>query len=401
MIFSQKKNNNELVDPEMSRQTVNGKGKLIVSYVLQITCLFWMVTKMIGWRLWTTERLLPLAPPFDFLTAPDAVHWILLAASFVLMLLLMLKPATKILLIALFISELLSCLFDQSRWQPWEYQFVFTLLVYIINYNQPKKIIAGLAFLMVSTYAYSGLGKFNQSFLILFWDNLFLRQYLKLSPAFIHQSYIYYGGYLLAMIEMLFGIGLLFRSIQKLSAWLIIAMHIFIVILVGPFGLKYNIVVWPWNILMILQLYFVFIYTDEAAVNIKLLWKGWNKMILIFWGLLPALNHTAGWWDNFLSSRLFAGNQPQMMFCIKDSSEIKQLQPYIYKNNSVTICDSNAVMVNLQMWAMKEMKSPPYTEERVYKKIAKKWISEHPGTSTKAILYYYINKGEIKIKPYQ
>lgn len=401
MIFSLEKNKHQRADAVISSPAAFDKNNKIAACFLQVTALCWIITKMIGWKLWTIDRLVPTAPPFDFLTAPPAVHRLLLAISFVLMFLLLLKPLNKRFAIALVVVELFSCLFDQCRWQPWEYQFIFTLLAYIINYNQPKKIIAGVAFLMVSTYAYSGLGKFSPSFLYLFWDNLFLTKYLHLSPSYIHQPLIHYSGYLVAAIELVFGIVLLFRPLQKIAAWLLIIMHVLIVIMVGPFGLKYNVVVWPWNFLMIAQLYLVFIYNGPAEINLKEMWKGWNKVILIFWGILPLLNHTVGWWDNFLSSRLFAGNQPHMMFCIKDSSEKQQLKPYIRKYNPGIPCDSGAVLVNLQTWAMTEIKSPPYIEERVYKKIASRWISEHPGTSTKAFLYYYTGFGKIKIKSQQ
>jgi hypothetical protein len=126
-----------------------------------------------------------------------------------------------------------------------------------------------------------------------------------------------------------------------------------------------------------------------------MMWQGWNKLVLLCWGLLPMLNHTVDLWDNFLSSRLFAGNQVMMVLCIKDSSEIRELRPYI-ESDVHNICDGKRV-VNIQKWSMAEMNSPAYTELRAYRIIAQKWIDTHPGTTTKAIAYFYITNEQVKI----
>jgi hypothetical protein len=397
MIASLKNSTEQQAESGAAERAGSAWDKKIILYVIQTTCIFWLVTKLIGWKLWTTERLLPTAPPFDFLTAPGLVHLLLFAASLLLMAALILKPASKGLLNALFITELTACLFDQNRWQPWEYQFVFILFIYIINYKRQHFIASGLTFVMISTYAYSGVGKLNSSFLLMFWDNMLLHRYFKIPHTVISQPLIHYSGYLVAIAELLLGLGLLFRASRKMAAAALILMHLLIIVLVGPTGLNYNIVVWPWNILMMIHLYLLFIHKRALTINLQQLWTSWNVLIVICWGILPAFNHTVGWWDNFLSSRLFAGNQPHMEFCIKDSGEIKQLSPYLNKGKKNIGCDSNAVMVNLQRWAMKETKSPPYIEERVYKKIARKWIQEHKGSSTRAILFYYGKKGELII----
>jgi hypothetical protein len=370
----------------------------LVSIILQSTFFFWIITKLSCWKLWTTNRIFPTAPPFDFLVVPPLVHVCLLAISLGLMLILIFNSGSKVLLTALLITELLACLFDQSRWMPWEYQFVFLVFITLINRGDNKKIINSYLLIVIATYAYSGLGKFNSSFLYLFWDNLLLRRFFKMDPAVIHKTAIYYSGYLVALIELVFGIGLCFLKTQKAAAWAIIVMHVFILFLVGPFGLKYNSSVWPWNVLMIVQVYFLFIKNTGFTINLRLLWGGWNKLVLICWGLLPLLNHTLGRWDNFLSLRLFTGTQPMMVFCIKDSAEIKQLQPFLEKADNYQLCNGEAI-VNLQSWSMKEMNSPIYTEQRVYEKVAERWLRSHKGSTTRAISYRYINDTTVQIMP--
>lgn len=384
----------------LSKSNSINRCDITSNLIIQSTCITWFITKLICWRLWTAERLFPLAPPFDFLVIPPAGHLILFAISLLLMAAIAFSPLNKKLLVSLLIFELLSCLFDQSRWQPWQYQFVFIIFIAAINNNTNKRLLAAIAFVTVSTYIYSGIGKLNPGFLYLFWNKMFFGRFLHISEQVITQSWLYYCGYIVAVTELLLGIGLIFTKTQKLCAWLLILMHVFIVLMVGPlpFSIRYNISVWPWNVLMMAHLYLLFIYNRDIKIYSAEMWKGWNKLVLVCWGILPSLNHTLGWWDNFLSSRLFAGNQPQMVLCIKDSSELKQLRSFITTKDTYNLCNGSAY-VNLQKWSMKELKSPAYIEERVFNKIKDNWIKSHEGTSTKAVMYYYIGPDKIKIVP--
>jgi hypothetical protein len=275
---------------------------------------------------------------------------------------------------------------------------MFIIFIAVINSTNNKRLLTLVSFVTISTYIYSGIGKFNPGFLYLFWNQLFFTRFLHINQAISTQPWIYYGGYIIALLELLFGIGLIFSKTQKLSVWMLILMHVFILVVVGPlpFGIHYNASVWPWNVLMMAHLYLLFYYNRDQKIYSKEILKGFNKIVLICWGILPALNHTAGWWDNFLSSRLFAGNQPFMALCIKDSSELKQLQPYITRKDVHHLCDG-AAYVNLQSWSMKELKSPAYIQERVLLKVKNRWISGHPGTTTKGVLYYLKGPGKVTI----
>ncbi len=366
--------------------------QFVVALLLRSTCIAWIITKLICWRLWTTDRLFPLAPPFGFLSAPGFVHQFLFVAGLILMGLVIIWPRHKKLLTAVFLVEIASCLLDQNRWQPWEYQFVFLLFISLVNFTRSRLLMAGYLFVLVSTYFFSGLGKFNTSFIAMIWEKQVLSGLLHLPPAGIHQPAVQYAGYSMAILELFFAIALCFKRTRVAGGWLIIAMHLFILLLVGPFGLKYNMSVWPWNFLMIVQVYLLFIRNRGYAFNPAALWPGWNKLLLLCWAVLPALNHSIGWWDNFLSSRLFAGNQPVMALCVSDSSELRQLAPYIISKDDHHLCDGKA-WVNLQTWAMKEMKSPPYTEKRVYQEIARRWIELHPGTHTQPVFYRFVPGG--------
>jgi uncharacterized membrane protein YphA (DoxX/SURF4 family) len=373
------------------------KQSISISLLLQTTCIFWLLAKIIGWKIWLAERHFPVIPPFDFLYVPSIVHWIFFVSSIALLCALVVKPNNKTILLVLLISEVCSCLLDQNRWQPWEYQYIFILFTFLINAKQTKYITPSLAVMMAAIYFYSGFGKLNTGFLYLVWDNMILDQFLHVKGIYTQHPLVYKAGYCLGLMEMLGGIGLLFPKTQKIAALFLVFMHVFVLFFIGPAGIRYNIIIWPWNIVMILHLWLLFIYEDAKEINLGAIWKSSNKLLLICWGILPALNY-AGLWDNYLSSKLYAGTLPNAVFHVKDSTEQKLLKPYLNKGDKTNMNAYSTIVVNLQVWAMNETNVPPYPEIRVYKKVREQWIKQHPGSNTKLILLQTIGRKEVKVK---
>lgn len=376
------------------KKEITGMDSRKVTLVMRLVCVGWLLAKFIGWKLWIKDRQFPVVPVFDWLDWPSIVQYILFVLSLGFIALLIFKPLNKNLLIGLFITECISCAGDQNRWQPWEYQYLFTIVICIINFKDHKKIITGIAFMMAAIYVYSGTGKFNEGYLVLVWDNIFLKKIFNIDEALIQHNSIHYWGYATAAAEILFAAGLFFEKTKKLSAIGMIAMHLLILYAIGPLGIDYNTIVWPWNILMIILLYLLFIKKQSLQINIPLSWQGWNKIVLIAWGILPALNYV-GLWDNYLSSRLYSGGLPLMAICIKDAGEMDELQPYFSRTDMYNLCNGQA-MVNLQNWCMKELNVPPYPEMRVYKKIEQHWPDHHPNSTTSFVYYYILRQKQIQ-----
>lgn len=359
-----------------------------VHLLLSVTAICWLAAKITGWKVWVTERTFPVIAPFNFLNnIPSKLHWIFFLCSVVLLLLLVIKPANKIFHYILFFSELCSCLLDQNRWQPWEYLYLFILFIFIVNKKNAVTIATCFTVILATIYMYSGLHKFNDNFLTSMWDATILKRFFKI-PARLYQiKLIHDGGYLLPAIESLAGLGLLFPKTKKVSAIILVAMHIFILLLIGPLGLHYNKIVWPWNVAMIIYLYFLFIKKNTVpSQNIALLNIS-NKIILFCWSILPALNFI-GLWDNYLSWNIYSSTLPSMAICIKDSATSTQFHSYLNKKDSLQICDGN-VLLNIQNWALKEMNVPVYPEERVYKKIEEHWTRAFPLSNVSFVIYYF------------
>ncbi len=327
--------------------------------------------------MFTTYRVFPTAPVFNiFDNIPAPVHSFLFVLSVLLLLLLLLLPLNKVFLLSLLACEVFSCLLDQNRLQPWDYQYLFVLFIYILNETKTDKTIAVFLFVLVSTYVYGGLGKLNTGFLHTIWAKMLLEQFLHISPKSALQTSVQSCGYLAGIFELMAGLGLLSIKTRKTSAWALILMHVFILVFLGPFGLQYNRVIWPWNVAMIGYLYLVCLKTEPAALLNRQVFRGRNLPVLICWGFLPALNFV-GWWDNYLSSGIYSGKLPGMIICVKDTGKCKPLARYCIKGQP-GFCNG-AELLNLQYWSMAETKMAPYPEIRSYKKIQAKLEKEFPA----------------------
>ena len=360
-----------------------------------ITASFWLIAKLISWRVWTSYRLFPLIPPFDFLNElPSWYHLFFFAVSLISLVFLIIKPSSKIAGL-LIISELFSLIADQNRWQPWEYQYLFIMLLLSFNKKPQHYFSLGVKVIIISIYFYSGVSKLNPGFLRSVWSGMLLRGFFEIININANTPIIYYAGYAIGLIEIICAAGLFFKRTKKITALILIAVHCFNLLVLGPFGINYNVIVWPWNVAMIAYLYILFIHSPAITYNLDDFKKGWNKLVIVCWFILPMFN-LFGWWDNYLSSVLYSGKLKEMVICVKkgDDTFTKSLEPY-YSDDHRNICNGDK-MILVTKWAMKEMKVPVYPERRVYLKIKEVFIQKYNLPETTCFLFYMNQKEELK-----
>lgn len=361
-------------------------------WLIRITCLFWLVAKLISFRLWLSDRLFPLIPPFDFLAAPSFVHWGLFIVSLICLLLLLVYPHKKTLQVIIIAAEVLSCLFDQNRWQPWEFQYIFTILIVLLNSKNEKHIMSLVGFMLASIYFYSGLCKINPVFLQSIWYKLLLSKTFHVSYQTAHQTVIYYSGYLLGLIEVVLGIGLFLKRLRKITTILLIVMHLIIIGIFGPIGLNYDHVIWPWNLTMLGLLFILILKNSSFDISLASLKLPKNIPIVILFGIMPFFS-LFGRWDFFLSSSLFSSRTTDMYICLKKD---RQTPLTGYCGKSLAPCDSNSCIINTRTWAFEEMKVPAYPQTRVYEKVKKKLEAQFPDMQATYFIYTYRNGKKVK-----
>ncbi|BAU54001.1 hypothetical protein [Mucilaginibacter gotjawali] len=373
----------------MHNNSLPGDYNKLNILIIRITCLCWLPVKVLGWRMFTTNRLFPTAPVFEITGRfPPAIHIALFSLSILLLFLLLISPKNKIFLAALLGAEIISCLLDQNRIQPWDYLYMFTLFIFIVNTGNQKLATIAFAFILASTYFYSGLGKLNEGFLQTIWSKMILHLFLRIPAKTAQQGWLFYGGYCAGFFELTAGLGLLFTRTRRIAAGLLILMHLFILIFLGPPGLNYNRIVWPWNMAMILYLYLIFFKNNKSDLAFKHLLSGRNVPVLICWGILPAFN-LAGYWDNYLSSAMYSGKLPQMIICVKDTSKCPGLRRFC-KPDYRHLCNDYST-IDLGYWALSETNVAPYPEIRVYKKIQHQLEIRYPAAG---LSFNYLVEGK-------
>jgi hypothetical protein len=329
--------------------------------------IFWLTAKIMSFNLWMSNRFFAVIPVHQlFQNTNQSIHFILYILSICTLLITILFKPKKALLIILFFAEILACLLDYTRWQPWQFQYLSMLFVCIICFNDFKKATQWIALIMASIYIFSGLHKLNYHFLQNMWSQTILKDFLGLNQNTIIQLKLTKIGYALPIVETLAGFGLLSKFWQKKAAKVLIIMHLILLIILGPLGLNYNQIVWPWNLAMIVFVYHLFIKNKTPIANFNLLLSPRLYIIALLWLVMPIFSF---WnkWPHYLSNDLYSGKALGMQIIIKDK-EIEKHPLAIYAN---TINNEDSIItVSIQNWAMSELKTPQFPEWFYYQKLS-------------------------------
>jgi len=322
-------------------------------------------------KLWLSARFYPLTPVFRFLKpVPSPLDSVLFGAALLALVLSALTPR----LIPFFaILAVVLVVYDQSRLQPWFYEYFFLLLgVAFASPNACRLIVA-------STYFWSGAQKLNAGFIhdVFPW---------MLEPLMRHlphraQALVHPLSVAAPFIELWIGIALLGRKFRTPAIVAAIAMHIFILIALSPWGQNYNYVVWPWNIAMVAFVVILFWKTDVSARQIMLGRNPFHIAALALFTLAPALSFF-GMWDHYLSAAMYASNRNQGTIFISNRLFDRLpdgIQDYAY----VETPDLSSI--DIGEWSIDELKVPPYPEIRIYKNVARK-ICQYAESPTDARL---------------
>ncbi|MGQ2984490.1 hypothetical protein [Flavobacterium sp.] len=366
--------------------------------LIRITCLFWIMTKLLSYRAWLAHgRQYPVVPPFEFLdVVPPVAH----AASFFLSLsglvLLFIFPRKTGLMVALLTIILFSCLLDVVRWQPWEYQCLFFLIIFIINRHKPAALFSAIIFVMGCIYIYSGIHKLNGGYLFVVWEQLILRRIIGLSKANIAQWNLHYIGLIMPIVETLAGVLLITVKNKKIPLFLLMAMHVLLLFMLSAAGISKNRIVLPWNVFMmlILTLYY---YRGSQSFSLQLVLRGPNLAILLFWGILPSL-HLAGYWDKKLSASMYSGNMKFMDVCVKNPETMPGFKRLFTDKNPYNTCTDGEARLSLSNLSAKEFYLLPYPEYWYYRKFKKKWEKLYPQADMEFRVYQYPYKEVVEIE---
>jgi len=276
---------------------------------------------------------------------------------------------------------------DQLRWQPWCYQYVLMLLPFTLLSQKPTddEIHYSLniaRIILIGVYVWGGINKFQPGFFSVYENSL-----MKPILMALDNSYFRYGVlkfvYCIPVIELGMGLGLLFRKTRWISIVLACLTHVYILVILGPIKGGSNIVVIPWNFMMIASVVLLFLQIDFLKIFpirlIRLRLVSYFCMFLV--GVMPLFYYT-GHWDRYLAFHLYSGRQKRLYIMIDKA--YKSYLPDTYR----THLQDNGETYVLQpaFWAYKELGVPLLTEDRIFKAFSQKLCTYN--IPEEALLFY-------------
>ena len=346
-------------------------------------------------NLWTSDRTYPLTPVWNALPPlPPVLNRIWFDGLLGLTLALALWPRGWLAWVVVVVSGTLS-LWDQSRWQPWFYQYWWMLVALgessvsgwlgrstepgiasTVSTDTPlspsrpsahSHLGLNLCLLILGlTYFWSGLQKCNPAFFQTVYP-WFIEKILPKLPAAL-QNLVEGAAWTVPLLEIVLGLGMLCRPVQWLALLGAMVMHLFILWCLGPWGHNWNTVVWPWNVAMILCCLILIGHAGKTSGR-DLLWPRSRKhaLILLLFGVMPFFSFI-GLWDKYLSAALYSGNTLQAW--VRVSAEASQNLPANLKGGLIPL-QNGWSEVDTFSWSISELNVPPYPEPRIFRSMAR------------------------------
>jgi hypothetical protein len=343
---------------------------------------------LLSHELWINSRSYPLTPVYPLLKPPHFPFDYAVFAALVALLALILVAARPAKLITAFVFlAVLWALFDQSRWQPWFYQYLFMLSalgLWFANRTDPQKREASLnacRLIVVCVYFWSGIQKVNPGFVRGTFPWL-LAPLAGVLPAAV-KAVVHPLALAAPTLELGIALGLLTQTFRNAAVCVAIAMHLLILASIGPWGYNCNTVVWPWNVAMAVSVTLLFWRAVDVRVT-NVLWGhrlAFQKLVLVLFALAPALS-LVNRWDSYLSFALYSGNRNTAILYMA-APVAKRLpadvQELITEDESPD--PSRPETLAVSDWSWDELNVPPYPEIRVFKNIGRVicWKASSPS----------------------
>jgi hypothetical protein len=283
-------------------------------------------------------------------------------------------------LVASVLLTIVLVVLDQTRLQPWVYQYAIMLasLVFVLRgaVNQ-KAILAANQIVIASLYFWSGLQKVSWTFV-----NEGVPTLVESAGIRVSSKYLTTIAIAIAICEALIGVGLLLRRTRRVAVVLACLMHA--IILVTLIASRLNTVVWPWNVAMLAITVILFWRNDETPFEYLL--RGRRdylpKAAMLICGLLPSLSFI-GAWDLYLAGALYSGKSPVGVMRISET--LRDRLPATARGITFRT-GRGELMLPFYEWSLAELNVPPYPEVRVYRQLARQLCALDGDSQANALI---------------
>ena len=355
---------------------------------------------LLSWKLWISDRLYPLFPVWDFVIPfPAPLDTIILGVFLILAAWLVVRPNHKA-IIAVLVFVVVLALQDQSRWQPWFYQYGLMLLPFAFvarwNEGQSQAVLGILQLVIVMVYIWGGIHKCQPGWMSV-WEYSLMAPILARLPYEGFQSAVVACGYLIPLIEIAMAIGLLFRPTRLVAILLALSTHLVILFLLGPVkGYISNSVVWPWNLVMVGMVIVLFFRVEGISLNALsnpyLRLPAW--VIAVLMTVAPVLFYF-GLWDRYLSFSLYAGQQKRYLVQV-EASAAAALPPEYDDFVADPQAPDGHYILSPGNWSLRELNVPLISEWRILRAFSRKICQDDKFGSDP---YFYVDHRHFPKKP--
>ena len=318
-------------------------------------------------RLFLATRVFPRVPVLDgWPPLPAPLDVVVLGALLAALGGVALAPRARWWAAAATVLALILAADDQSRWQPWFYQYV-AMLAALALAREAGDTLAAWRAVLVGLYLWSGIQKLNTTFMTHLFPWL-VEPLADVLPATLHRLLL--GGWMVVpVMEIAVAIGLLVPRLRNAAVVGAIATHVVVLGLLGPLAHGTNAVVWPWNAAMAALAALLFWNGSQATTPHVLIPRrlGAHAAALVVFGVLPALSF-AGRWDAYLSGALYSGNVKAAALAVSDAVSAQLPDParrHVVRNRM------GANVLDIWEWSMGELAVPSYPEDRVFRAAAR------------------------------
>jgi hypothetical protein len=333
--------------------TENRRAKL-TTYVLASTSI---ATFAISWRFWTPYRTYPTVPYISGLhpTGFSVVVLVVACAGLVLACL----PRKEIVGLSMFLlSTGFLILEDQSRLQPYIY-VEFILALGLLYYSAKGGELGALRLAVAFVYLWTGLHKLNVHYFDEVFPWVFFGSRITHSLSFLqnHPTLVRLMAVSSAFLEVGASVLLAWPKTRVFGVVTVATIHAFALLLIGPIGMRFVPVVWPWNFAMVAYAIFLFWGYDGPILQVR---DPVQALTIVLFGLLPILN-LFSLCDAYLSFHAFSGATMDAYIQVPEGKE-NELPPAARRV-------LNEHRVHFFNWSLSDTRASAYPAERVYRSI--------------------------------
>lgn len=322
-------------------------------------------------QLWLTVRAFPLMPVaawFPQLTRPwDVVVFVALLVALVVGVRFYRPAAVFFLVGALF----LYC-GDQNRGQPWFYLYGVLMLLSLLA---EKPAVAACRVVVSAVYLWAAIQKFGPDYqrLVVPYMMQPVANWLPANLAAVAKGFLMAGP----AVELFIGVGVWIPFLRKAAIITAVGVHGVALLILGPLGHNYNLVVWPWNLTMALLVVVLFppVKLGETlrALGGSMVATGITALVT----LLPVLSYF-GRWDSYFSFALYSGNTATADLFLVPTMVARLPEPlrrFAHPLHEDVLKASPGLrglfVFDMQSWSQAELGVPPIPEPRAYRVIGR------------------------------